>query len=156
MLKPTIITRSKNEEAPFSETQLLEIIDQNSKLTPQDLVSELANKLTEISSKHKFIIQYTLLKANDVAFDLNISTDFVASWEPSKDGCINIRLDLEKEVGGDLNDGAKEKDEGSSNEDDDDVPKNSSEETDSSLTTETTTNQNQLNSLLLTVYWISI
>lgn len=156
MLKPTITTRSKNVEAPFSETQLLKIIDQNSKLDPQAIVTELANKLAEISSRHKFIIQYTLLKANDKAFDLSINTSFVASWESSKDGCINIRLDLENEFGGDLNEGSKEKDESGSNEDDDDIPKNSREKTDGDVTTKTSTNQNQLNPLLITVYWISI
>ncbi|CAD1809130.1 hypothetical protein FOB58_000184 [Candida parapsilosis] len=95
MSQSTIISRSKNSEAPFSETQLTEIIDKNAKLPPQELASELTNKLASISSKHKFIVQYTSIAANEEkSFDLNIVTDFVASWEPTKDGCVTVKLDL--------------------------------------------------------------
>lgn len=174
MTKAAITSRSKNAEAPFSETQLLEIVNEKSKSTPQELVSELASKLTTISSKHKFIIQHTTIATNDdKSFNLDINTDFVASWEPSKDGCITVQLDLEKGVNEDLKSSyneTKEKDESDSIDDyaAADKPEGTSEEvaveggkkdidtTRATTSEESSTKQNQINSLLITVYWISI
>lgn len=174
MTKAAITSRSKNTEAPFTETQLLEIVNEKSKLAPQELVSELANKLTTISSKHKFIIQHTTIATNDdTSFNLNICTDFVASWEPSKDGCITVQLDLEKGVDEDLKPSYKEtkkKDESGSINDyaAADKPEGTSEEvavegdkedmdTTRAITREElSTKQSQTNSLLITIYWISI
>ncbi|KAI5957582.1 hypothetical protein KGF57_003276 [Candida theae] len=164
MPKSTITTRSESVNAPFSEAQLLEIVDANAQLPSQDLVSEVANKLSSISSKHKFIIQYTSLKGrDDRSFDLNISTDFVASWEPSKDGCVVVKLDWEKEVAEVLKLRGNEVKEAPEDDlvDDVETEKNDTSEDskpgskDTPLVT-SGSEANQLNTLLITIYWISI
>ncbi|KAI5953956.1 hypothetical protein CANMA_004795 [Candida margitis] len=169
MTKCTIASRSKNAEAPFSESQLLEIINENSKLTPQELASKLADKLTTISSKHKFLIHYTSLATNNAnSFDMCLNTDFVSIWESSKDGCITVQLDLmngscdEEEAKAQDEDAVMKDDattkisENSTNEGD--ATDGNSKEIDVSTPSEITskTSPSQVNCLFITVYWISI
>ncbi|KAI3404387.1 hypothetical protein KGF56_002784 [Candida oxycetoniae] len=126
-----ITNRSQCLEAPFTEDQLLKIINEHYALEPKALIERIGHELDKISSKHKFIIQCTKMKVESQKIDLNIETDFVAYWEPSKDGCITVQMNR------DLDSSSPSS------------PSSSSEKVEHA-------SENTARALLLTVYWISV
>ena len=88
-----ITSRSKSVEPPFTDCQLIKIINDNHKLSSAaELIAKIGKELDRISSKHKFIIQYTQLKLESTNVDVDICTDFVAYWDSTKDGCVTVEV----------------------------------------------------------------
>ncbi|CAI5756396.1 unnamed protein product [Candida verbasci] len=90
----SVIISSKYENQPPFTTEFIEsLINDNKQLEPKELVTLIGEKLELKSSKHKFIIQYTLIEKDD-DINLSINSDFVSIWDDSKDGCITLQINL--------------------------------------------------------------
>lgn len=94
-----VLNKSLNSEAPFTQEFILDLVNQNTTLPSKDLINKVAESLKEKSSKHKFIVQATALHSDDRSFDLKIQSDFVALWDPKKDGCFTLKASQGEETG---------------------------------------------------------
>lgn len=88
----SVTSHSDSATSPISVEFLRDLIDNNQ--GSDDLINVILNSLQKKSSKHKFLIQSTLMVAPDALDrDLNISTNFGAIWDSENDGYITIKLD---------------------------------------------------------------
>ncbi|EER34472.1 predicted protein [Candida tropicalis MYA-3404] len=90
-----VLNKSQNLEAPFTQDFISDLVEQHANLTSKNLITKVAESLKEKSSKHKFIVQATALHSDDTSFDLKIQSDFVALWDPKKDGCFTLKVSQE-------------------------------------------------------------
>lgn len=99
MTSVSVTSRSTDREIPFTEEFIIELIKENSStVSPSELISKIAESLQIKSSKHKFIVQFTnIKKKNDFDADLDLLSDYAGVWEQSKDGCITLKVEEDKE-----------------------------------------------------------
>jgi len=88
----SVTSHSASATSPISVEFLRDLVDSNEDC--DDLTNVILNSLQKKSSKHKFLIQSTVIVAPDALDrDLNISTNFGAIWDSENDGYITIKLD---------------------------------------------------------------
>lgn len=93
----SVTSASDSKESPVTITYLTEIISEYVTKTDETnkFVELLLEKLLKKSSKHKFLIQATRLKAPDtIDTNLNISTSFGAVWDTERDGYVSFKVQL--------------------------------------------------------------
>lgn len=106
----SVTSASDSKESPVTITYLTEIISENVTKTDETnkFVELLLEKLLKKSSKHKFLIQATRLKAPDtIDTNLNISTSFGAVWDTERDGYVSFKVQLTKNPDKRVNDPAQ-------------------------------------------------
>ncbi|KAI5951730.1 hypothetical protein KGF54_004805 [Candida jiufengensis] len=135
MSKITITNRSSNKESPFTEENLINILNKIDSNSPNEIIEKLSDNLDNISSKHKIIIQYTAIEGKQEISNLKINTGFTSNWDASKDGCLTLSIDLNESKSQSIE--SVENSEGIDKESE--IPNNSN-----------------INSLLITIYWISV
>ncbi|KAI5964701.1 uncharacterized protein KGF55_001770 [Candida pseudojiufengensis] len=135
MTKVSVTNRSNNKKPPFTEQKILDIISNIDTKSPNELITKLSENLGNLTSKYKLIIQYTNISGNKDTADLNINTGFTANWDSSKDGCFTVSINL--------NDPNVEKGEeqGTNSEQEPDINNEN--------------HHKKVDSLLVTIYWIS-
>lgn len=97
MLIVTLTKASPSTEAPITADYFIELIKDNVDSHPNsnDLIHKtLLPNLQKKSSKHKFVVQATTLKAHDADVNFQAGSSFGAVWDSVKDGYISVKVEL--------------------------------------------------------------
>lgn len=93
MLNLIDISDPSSQESPITTEFIRSTVESLSEIDSIDkLINELLKKVSAKSSRHKFIIQGTKITAEDTNINLNISTEFGAVWETSRDGYLKLKF----------------------------------------------------------------
>ncbi|AMD19976.1 HCL175Wp [Eremothecium sinecaudum] len=88
--------QSRTESAPFTEERLVQILegvfsDEEQVDDNYDPIKTALERLTEVSSRHKFVVNVTEVRGTSRE-GLEISGRLGASWDAVKDGMYNHRV----------------------------------------------------------------
>lgn len=87
---------SESKEAPVSVAELQELIsaELNNLPTSATFIESVAGKLSEKSSKHKFLVLVTSVEPKSkVSADMTIRSSVGAVWDSARDGYNSFQID---------------------------------------------------------------